>query len=89
MLPSDRVDELLKPFIRSSGIHEILRVLAEAIDLVKTKQGDVKVILVGGGSIIVGDRIAGVQEIIRPKYLEVANAVGAAVGADPFILCLT
>ena len=51
----------------------------EAIDLVKTKQGDAKVILVGGGNIIVGDHIEGVGEIIRPKYLEVANAVGAAV----------
>jgi hypothetical protein len=37
------------------------------------------VILVGGGSIVVGQEIAGVGEILRPKYLEVANAVGAAV----------
>jgi hypothetical protein len=46
---------------------------------VKTKQGDAKVILVGGGSIVVGEHIAGVGEIIRPKFFEVANAVGAAV----------
>jgi hypothetical protein len=37
------------------------------------------VILVGGGSIIIAGQIAGVGEIIRPQYLEVANAVGAAV----------
>jgi hypothetical protein len=37
------------------------------------------VILVGGGSIIIGEKIAGVGEIVRPEYLEVANAVGAAV----------
>jgi hypothetical protein len=61
------------------GLQEIARKLEEAIDLVKTKQGDAKVILVGGGSIIIGKRIAGVGEIIRPDYLEVANAVGAAV----------
>jgi len=47
---------------------------------VKTKQGDAKVILVGGGSIIISSEIAGVGEIIRPEYFEVANAVGAAVG---------
>jgi hypothetical protein len=64
-----------------------LRALEEAIDLVKTRQGNAKVILVGGGSIIVGDHIAGVAEIIRPKYFEVANAVGAAVCATPEMLC--
>ena len=53
--------------------------MEDAIDQVKTKQGYASVILVGGGSIIVGKDIAGVGEVIRPKYLEVANAVGAAV----------
>lgn len=66
--------------LKSSGFQEITRKLEEAIDLVKTKQGDAKVILVGGGSIVVGKHIAGVGEIVRPKYLEVANAVGAAIG---------
>lgn len=72
-------DNLVRPSTKSAGLREISRALEEAIDLVKTKQGDAKVILVGGGSIIIGDRIAGVGKIIRPKYLEVANAVGAAV----------
>ncbi|KAH8595530.1 hypothetical protein B0O99DRAFT_652008 [Bisporella sp. PMI_857] len=67
--------------IRISGLAEISRALEEAIDIVKTKQGDAKLILVGGGSIIIGDKISGVGDIIRPKYLEVANAVGAAVRA--------
>lgn len=53
--------------------------LEEAIDFVKTRQGDARLILVGGGSIIAGQSIAGIGEIIRPQYLEVANAVGAAV----------
>jgi hypothetical protein len=74
-------DKFVRPSIKSSGLREISRALEEAIDLVKTKQGDAKVILVGGGSIIVDDQIAGVLEIIRPKYFEVANAVGAAVCA--------
>ncbi len=84
MLPNDPVDDLITPFIKASGLREISRALEEAIDLVKTKQGDAKVILVGGGSIIVSGTIAGVREIIRPKYFEVANAVGAAVCTDPF-----
>lgn len=36
-------------------------------------------ILVGGGSIIVTDKIAGVGQIIKPEYHQVANAVGAAI----------
>jgi len=65
--------------LRASGLIEIKRAIGEAIDLVKTKQGDARVILVGGGSIIIGDELAGVGELTRPKYFEVANAVGAAV----------
>lgn len=37
-------------------------------------------ILVGGGSIIIGDDINGVGQVIRPPYFGVANAIGAAVG---------
>ncbi|KAH7360490.1 hypothetical protein BKA65DRAFT_493249 [Rhexocercosporidium sp. MPI-PUGE-AT-0058] len=66
--------------VKASALLEIQRALEEAIDIVKTKQGDAKVILVGGGSIIIPGKIAGVGEVIRPKYLEVANAVGAAIG---------
>jgi hypothetical protein len=55
---------------------------------VKTKQGDARVILVGGGSIIIDEHVAGVSELIRPKYLEVANAVGAAVSSPTSSLYL-
>jgi hypothetical protein len=69
--------------VKAAGLAEINRAVEEAIDLVKTKQGDVRAILVGGGSIIIGDEIAGVGELVRPNHLEVANAVGAAVGSSP------
>ena len=38
------------------------------------------VILVGGGSIIVGDELHGVSEIVKPLNLGAANAVGVALG---------
>ncbi|KAG4420786.1 hypothetical protein IFR04_006066 [Cadophora malorum] len=72
--------ENVSSHIKTSALHEIQRALEEAIDIVKTKQGDAKVILVGGGSIIIPGKIAGVGEVVRPEYLEVANAVGAAIG---------
>lgn len=67
---------------RLKGLKEVTRILEEGIDLVKTKQGDARVILVGGGSIIIGNYLAGVGQIIRPDYLKVANAVGAAVSTS-------
>lgn len=45
----------------------------------KTSPEDITVLLVGGGSIIVPDALAGVKEIIRPPFFGVANAVGAAM----------
>lgn len=79
VLENKYTENSVTPETKASGLAEITRALEEAIDLVKTRQGDARVILVGGGSIIISDKIAGVGEIIRPQYLEVANAVGAAV----------
>lgn len=45
----------------------------------KTSPEDVTVLLVGGGSIIAPDALAGVKELIRPPFFSVANAVGAAM----------
>ena len=39
----------------------------------------VPVVLVGGGSILVGDSLNGATEVIRPPHAEVANAIGAAI----------
>jgi hypothetical protein len=55
--------------------------LADAIDRVKTSREDRPLIAVGGGSILVPDRIAGVSEIIRPEHFDAANAVGAAIAS--------
>ena len=55
--------------------------VADAIDRVKTARADVTVIAVGGGSIVLAERIAGVSEILRPPHHDVANAIGAAIAA--------
>lgn len=61
------------------GISVIKHMLESAVDKMKTDPGDVTLLLVGGGSIIVPDNLAGVKEVIRPPFHEVANAVGAAI----------
>ena len=55
--------------------------LADAIDRMKTTKGDRALIAVGGGSILVPDRIPGVSEVIRPEHFDAANAVGAAIAS--------
>lgn len=55
--------------------------LADAIDRVKTSREDRPMIAVGGGSVLVPDRIPGVSEIIRPEHYDAANAVGAAIAS--------
>ena len=55
--------------------------LADAIDRVKTSREDRPLIAVGGGSILVPERIPGVSEIIRPEHYDAANAVGAAIAS--------
>ena len=55
--------------------------LAEAIDRIKTSKGDLPLIAVGGGSILVPDRIPGVSEVIRPDHFDAANAIGAAIAS--------
>jgi N-methylhydantoinase A/oxoprolinase/acetone carboxylase beta subunit len=55
--------------------------LSDAIDRMKTAKDDRALIAVGGGSILVPDRIPGVSEVIRPEHFDAANAVGAAIAS--------
>jgi N-methylhydantoinase A/oxoprolinase/acetone carboxylase beta subunit len=53
--------------------------IEEAIDQVKTSARAMPLILVGGGHILVSRGLRGASEVLRPRYAEVANAVGAAI----------
>ena len=55
--------------------------LADAIDRIKVAKGDRPLVVVGGGSVLVPDRLPGVSEIHRPEHYEVANAIGAAIAS--------
>ena len=76
----DSAQELkLDAKIAADGLSLIDDRLAEIVDQLKFSAADVPVILVGGGSILVGDSLEGASEVIRPKHGEVANAIGAAM----------
>ena len=55
--------------------------LADAIDRMKTSREDCVLVAVGGGSILIPDRVPGVSEVIRPDHFDTANAVGAAIAS--------
>ncbi len=53
--------------------------IAGAIDRMRSGHGDVDLVAVGGGAILLPDRIPGIAHIERPAEADVANAVGAAL----------
>ena len=57
----------------------IQNLVETAIDRVKLSHDDVPIILAGGGSILLGDSIAGASRVLRPAHADVANAIGAAI----------
>jgi N-methylhydantoinase A/oxoprolinase/acetone carboxylase beta subunit len=74
----DRVASLDRDLARR-GIRLIKERLAELVDRVKTSPEPVPVVVVGGGSILLGDRLEGASEILKPDHFAVANAIGAAI----------
>ncbi|OJH39946.1 hydantoinase/oxoprolinase N-terminal domain-containing protein [Cystobacter ferrugineus] len=53
--------------------------LEDAIDRVKLARGDVPAVVVGGGSVLVGESLRGVHPLLRPEHAQIANAIGAAM----------
>ena len=53
--------------------------VADALDRMKTSREPVPVIMVGGGSTLIGDDLPGASGVERPTRFDVANAVGAAI----------
>ena len=69
----------MEPSLVERVMAEIRDRVETAIDRVKLSREDVPVGLVGGGSILLGDQIAGASEVLRPENSGVANAIGAAI----------
>lgn len=63
----------------AAGITLIHATLEDALDRMKLSRDPVPVVVVGGGSSLAGEHIAGSQATVRPAHFEVANAVGAAI----------
>jgi N-methylhydantoinase A/oxoprolinase/acetone carboxylase beta subunit len=53
--------------------------IAEAVDRMKTSAGEIPVVVVGGGSVLLGETLTGASEVVKPEHFAVANAIGAAI----------
>jgi N-methylhydantoinase A/oxoprolinase/acetone carboxylase beta subunit len=73
-----RVAHLPAPLIKDSII-EAHRMLAEAVDRMKTEASDPPLLAVGGAAMLTPERIDGISEVVRVPHHAVANAVGAAM----------
>ena len=72
------VNELDRSLVERA-VAEIRDRVETAVDRVKLSGEDVPVVLVGGGSILLGNAIAGASRVLRPEHAGVANAIGAAI----------
>jgi N-methylhydantoinase A/oxoprolinase/acetone carboxylase beta subunit len=65
----------------SAGLAQADARFTEAIDMIKTARGDRPLVVVGGGGVLLPERLPGVSELIRPDHYDVANAIGAAIAS--------
>lgn len=73
-----RLPPLSSPVVRAL-LDRFRDMLADGVDRMKTAAGEVPVILVGGGAILVEDGMRGASQVLRPAHAGVANAIGAAI----------
>jgi N-methylhydantoinase A/oxoprolinase/acetone carboxylase beta subunit len=62
-----------------AGLALVEQRLAEAVDRMKTSPEPIPVVVVGGGSVLLRDSLAGASRLVRPEHFAVANAIGAAI----------
>ena len=69
----------LEPSLVREALARIDAAVELAVDRIKTSADPVPVVLVGGGTILLGDSLAGASELVKPDHASVANAIGAAI----------
>ena len=75
---TDRVRDIPKELAEKAM--DAIRILIEdAIDAMKVSSADSDVILVGGGSIILPEKLEGAAAVVKPEHFGCANAIGSAI----------
>jgi N-methylhydantoinase A/oxoprolinase/acetone carboxylase beta subunit len=73
-----RVARLPRPLIERA-MTNMAQQLEENVDRMKLTAEPVPVVVVGGGSILFPDHLAGASRVTRPPHFDVANAIGVAI----------
>jgi N-methylhydantoinase A/oxoprolinase/acetone carboxylase beta subunit len=72
------VHSLERPFVQEATA--LMQDMVEvAVDRMKTSAEPIPIIMVGGGSILIRQKVRGASEMIKPPHFAVANAIGAAI----------
>ncbi|WP_033292443.1 hydantoinase/oxoprolinase N-terminal domain-containing protein [Amycolatopsis jejuensis] len=74
----DRVAHLAPEFVKAC-LERIAKETADAIDRMRVSAEPLPVVAVGGGSVLLPDRLPGLGAVQRPENHAVANAIGAAI----------
>ena len=61
------------------ALETIRELVEDSIDVMKVSSDDLDVILVGGGSIILPEKLAGARSVTKPAFFGTANAIGSAI----------
>jgi N-methylhydantoinase A/oxoprolinase/acetone carboxylase beta subunit len=61
------------------GLAYVAERMAEIVDRMRTSAEPIAVVGVGGGSVLVPDKLPGASQVHRPEHFAVANAIGAAI----------
>jgi N-methylhydantoinase A/oxoprolinase/acetone carboxylase beta subunit len=69
----------IDPILVGRALDLIHAMTEDGVDRMKLAAGDVPVVIVGGGSVLISRDLAGASRIVRPEHFEAANAVGAAI----------
>lgn len=69
----------IDPAIVAAAAQTIAKTLNLAIEKMKPSSDPLPVVLVGGGSILVMEKLQAASDMLCPKHSDVANAIGAAI----------
>jgi N-methylhydantoinase A/oxoprolinase/acetone carboxylase beta subunit len=76
-------DSSLVAHLEATSVERVLarieETIAEAVDRMKTTADPIPVVVVGGGSVLLGEELASASRLVRPEHFAVANAIGAAI----------
>lgn len=73
-----KVAHLSEDFAKKA-LAAITELVEDSLDAMKVSRDDVDLILVGGGSIILPEKLAGARTVAKPESGGVANAIGSAI----------